>query len=266
MSIVKTWLTRWTQKSSLLLAFDHLDEQGMEEFRTQVQEVSKYYSWSTLRQVVDDLAQVRIKEVATVLFRNPRKSILLKALPILREYKIPSTIFLRSDCIGLNRLPPQEELSIYQQKYSSHFSPGEFERMLARAWESPLECDQELKALRKTLGPLPVEQVDPLTYFATWGEIADLDKNLVEFGIGLNCSPKQSEIIGDEILFIRRQLGAAPQFGLGLIGKENNYTRGMEWKRAQIAALGLKARVGSAAGAVTKGSDCYDLPVWQFSS
>src|SRR4051812_9082679 len=101
--------------NALILAYDHLDFDGGERLRTQVDEVRKFYEMSRLSDIVDSLAAGQPLGRAAVVFHASRKSLFVRALPFLRAEDIPVTIFVHGEWLGTNRLPPAEELRFYRR-------------------------------------------------------------------------------------------------------------------------------------------------------
>ena len=94
--------------------------------------------------------------------------------------KSPSRFFSGPDCIGLNRLPPEEELGLYEEHYPGRIAEADLARWKMRAWEAPTETEAFLLACRRDIGPLPLERLDPNVFFTTWGKIIGLPPAEVE--------------------------------------------------------------------------------------
>ena len=94
-------------KNSLILVYDHLTENS--PFGDQLDEVSRFYKFTKLGDLVDRLKRGKVRGRATVVFSHARKSLFLHGVPILRARNIPVTVFLHPDCVGTNRLPGEEE-------------------------------------------------------------------------------------------------------------------------------------------------------------
>ncbi len=256
----------WKSSNSVILEFDHIDDKNMDDFVQQIEEVEKYYAFDRLENLARRVFQRKKLGLASIFFKNPRKSVLLRAVPFLLEKKIPFTISLRADCIGLNRLPIEEELNLYLRKYPEKFSAETQAQLFDWGWSHPQKAEAFLLGLRKTVGPLPLEAVDPTFFFATWGKLLEIPNEWVSWGITLNVSPQLTSWVENEILFMRQQLGQHPQVARVHYPSENHRVFPFEWDEASLKKLALEACVGRLDGAVTHSSDWWNLPVWRFST
>ncbi len=112
-------------KNSLILLYDHLSEEGMEAFESEIEEVRKYYKMAKLSEVLGASEQAPLQMgFACVLFRQARKSVFLRAVPYLVGESIPFAVGLLPECIGTNRLPIEEEKQIPIEKRdpTTHFA------------------------------------------------------------------------------------------------------------------------------------------------
>jgi hypothetical protein len=214
--------------NSVILEWDHIDDLGFAGLQEQVEEVSKYYRFSSLEELCQRLKDKKRQGLAVLTFRNPRKSVLLRAVPYLIGKKIPFTLFLRSDCVGLNELP-KPEMELFRQ------------------------------SLRNEPGAPELKTVDPTRFFATWGKLNELPRNLVEWGITLTKSESDLKVVEDEILFMRHRLGIAPR-----VAKLENSE--LAWTERSLAHLGLIACLNATQGAVKRNSVWFNLPIWHFSA
>lgn len=259
------WPNWFREKNSLILEYDHLEESSVDTFREQVEEVGRYYKFVGLSEIGISLQKKKNLGTAAIVFRNPRKSVLLRAVPLLIDKKIPFTLFLRADCVGLNRLPPEEELDWIERNSPKKLEPEKRSNFLKGCWENPLKADELLKVVRSELGPMPIEKLDPMLFFSTWGKLVELPQELVTWGITLYTAPDQSQYLEDEILFIRRLVGRAPEVGkLGSLSSLLKINK--MWHEASLSRLALSACVGNLDGAVTHSNSRWDLPVWHFST
>ncbi len=163
-------------KNSLILAYDHLTPEAAEVLDEQITEVGQYYKFTKL----SELAARKTYGLAAVVFLNPRKSFQLRGLSSLAGRDIPATLFIQPDCVGMNRLPPDEELRLFQDAY-----PGAPARLPDGDADT---VDRFLQGLRQSLGPLPVDKLDPTLFFTTWGKLLEIPPELREFGLHLGSS------------------------------------------------------------------------------
>ncbi len=249
------------QSNSVVLEFDHINDSELETFEGQIEEVEKYYQFSKLEEIGLRVKLGKRQGFAAILFKNPRKSVLLRIVPFLVGKKIPFTIFLRTDCVGLNKLPHDEELNFYSQKYPEKLTQEVLEQKKKILWNSPDEIETFLRSLRKEMGPLPLELIDPTFFFSTWGKLIELPKELVEWGITLYVSSNQRSVVENEILFMRQQLGVLPR-----VARVAQFTQDAVWNETSLSQLNIAACVTGSYGAVTRESQWWDLSVWRFST
>lgn len=238
-------------KNSLILCYDHLEDDSTREMLEQIDEVRQYYEAAPLSTVVSNLEKGRVKGTFSVLFKNPRKSVFLRAVPRLLDREIPMAFALRADCIGTNRLPQEEELELYAEGYRDHSE--EFRRQKEKIWTDPDSVDSFLFDARKRFGPLPVDKANPTTYFVTWGKILEIPKRHREIALGIWFSPAQKQKFESEKSFIETQIGEKMQ--VGLANKVDSSLQKSE----------LKAIVTPSVGAVDKTTSLFDLPQWSFA-
>jgi hypothetical protein len=249
------------QKNSLIVEFDHIDDKNIEDFEGKIEEIGKYYRFSSLEEISSRLANRKKQGLAAVVFNNPRKSVLLRAIPFLAAQSIPFTCFLRADCIGLNKLPLEEELSFYSEAYPEKLSSSLVAQKITEAWTRPQEVEKYLLGLRKDLGPLPLDKIDPTFFFATWGKLLELPKDLIEWGVTLYASEQNAKLIEDGIFFMRHQLKTVPKVArLGVQGQL------LGWSESSLKGFSFSACLGGNEGAVTQASQWSDLPIWRFSA
>jgi len=168
-------------KNSILVSFDYEGPESFLDLENQIIAIEEHYRFNKL----SELAQQKKMGKAFLVFENPRKGTILKGLPTLVSRKLPFTLFVDPDYVGLNRLPLVEELQAYQKAYPEKWAPAEHLKWVERASQNPSEVDDFLKKCRSELGPLPVEQLDPLSFFSTWGKLNEWPPELIEFGLSV---------------------------------------------------------------------------------
>ena len=237
---------------SLLLRYDHLDGMRMDELEEQLDEIGEFYRFSKLSDIVGGRRRP-VRGGAAVLFENARKSLFLWAAPLLMRKQIPFTVFLRPDCIGLNRLPVSEEVAAFQEQYADRLSQTEAMGLVDLAWHDPGEVETRLLHLRRQLGPLPVEKLDPTRFFATWGKILEIPPDCIEFGWHLTSGPDNPKLLGDAIEFIRRQTKRVVRMAFS--EREGH-------SRNSLAGFGIEGLVTGNSWAVERDTDAFCLPCW----
>lgn len=258
-----SFLNWFGQRNGVILEFDHIKEEDLESFCEQIDEVQKYYSFVKLEELGERLKKNKRLGIASVVFKHPRKSVLLRAVPYLLEKKVPFTFAIRPDCVGVNRLPLEEEYELFAQKYAEQIKLNPKAQFIEQCWREPKNAEQFLLNLRKQLGPLPLELADPTQYFSTWGKLIEISKDWVSWGIHLHHSPQHSNELGNEIIFMRQLLGQEPR--AAILSQSSIGQRAEDlWDKASLEKLNLVVCVGTEQGAVTHSSDWWNLPVWRF--
>jgi len=219
-------------RNSILLAFDHLEPAGVEDFEARVEEVGRYYDLVSVSEISSRLPGRGALGLAAIVFTEARQSLFLRAAPILRGRGIPFTVFCRPDCLGTNRLPSDEEARLYLEKV-----PGA--RGLATG---------DPRILRERLGPLPYDEIDPTLFFIRWGRLRDFPPELVEVGVraGVNDQLRQDAEFIRTVL--QREVRTA--FSDGKVPVE------------RLREAGLAALATRRTGAINRGTSPTDLPVW----
>lgn len=220
-------------KNSLILAYDHLTQETVEEMESQLDEVGQYYRFVKL----SELALRRSLGLASVVILNPRKSAQLRGFSLLAGRDIPATIFIQPDCVGLNRLPPDEELAAFQAAYPD--APS------ALPSGGPEAIDSFLRGLRQRLGPLPVDKMDPTLFFTTWGKLLEIPPPLREFGLHLGG--------GGDLAYLSKQVKEEVRLAYSPRTPETDLRRD-----------GIAAVLTPQAGLVDKNTPLWRLPTYKF--
>ncbi len=248
------WRSLTGPRNSLILLYDHLTEESAKEFEGQITEVSRYYRFVKLSNLIDAARKGDTIGLASVAFRHPRRSAWTRALPFLRAENIPATFFLSGDGVGMNRLPLEEELEWYAKTYPESFSAERMVGLQEEVWENPQGLDAKLLTFRRETGPLPLEKLDPALFFMTWGKLLEIPPELREFGFHLSYNPRHEESLREALKFLSIQTGNPPRVALS--------ARSFP----EYEAWGFCGVTGSRIGAVTPGVSLGDLPVWSFPS
>ncbi len=243
--------------TSLIFAYDRMNASWEGEMQEQLDEAAKYYKFVKLSEIVSRLNAKDSQGLASVVFTHARKSLFLRALPVLRAREIPVTVFLDVDSIGLNRLPAEEELALYRESYPDKISESDYAAMLEKAWREPKEANALLRGYRQTVGPLPLDKIDPMLFFVTWGKILEIPPALFEAGLSVSSTPANAEHLGDSLDFIRHQLGRSVMLAHNPRAPEGE---------AELKRAGIEAVLTRREGVVDKKTSPMDLPYWNWSA
>lgn len=224
--------TLFGPRNSLILLYDLTSGEALARMEEETREIGEYYEWAPLPQIAKgSLGQ------AAIAFFHPRKRVVREAVPKLSGAGTPFTLFLRSDCIGLNRLPIEDELDL------RGIAEPERGKYIAEVWQHPEE--------RPRLGALPLETADPLNYFATWGEILAATPSLRSVGLHLFFDPDDAERLRAEKKFLEMQMAQA--IDLMLVPRAKN-----PWE-TNLRAAGFSAVLTLEEGAVDKKTNAFQL-------
>ena len=235
--------------NSVVLLYDFVGENELEKLRQHLEEVERYYRFGTLASLVENQAKKKMG-IAAVVFKHPRKSVFLRAVPELVSRGIPFTLFLQPDTVGTNRLPLSEELELFAKGYPNQ--KDSFLLRIAQADTDPASVDEFLKQCRATVGPLPIHVANPEDFFVSWGKIVDIPKNLRE--LGLHFSPRllEGNFATKERKFVMDQTNSQPRLLYSSSGIADSARR----------VPGIIACLTPHKGAVERGTDPFDLPQW----
>ncbi|MBI1861353.1 MAG: hypothetical protein HYR96_10595 [Deltaproteobacteria bacterium] len=112
---------------------------------------------------------VRGKGTAIIL-STARKGTLVQVCPSLEQRALPATVMVSVDRVGLNALSLEDERALYS---------------LAR----PDATTTDPAALRRILGPLPLDRINPLIFPAMWRDLSKLTATLFVLG----CDARDAE-------------------------------------------------------------------------
>ncbi len=247
-------LRRWIgPKNSLIVAFDTWESLALEELEDQLDHIEAYYRFVKLSALAQDVSKGTPSGLASIVFLHPRKGLFLKVLPELMSRSIPVTIFVDTELTGTNRLPPQEELAVYQTEYPKQMNEKEVATRI-REWTSGSQLDPDpLLALLHSLGPFPVEKSNPLNYMATWGKIGEVPGSLREIGIRLSRPLRFDEDFVNQCRFIQQRCNGDVKVATGKPWLPSDET---------LKKIGIHAVITQRIGAVEKGVSVFDLPTF----
>ncbi len=245
---------RWLRPAhSILIDFD-ID---YTDFESKIEEVRRHYDCVTLDSILKGLADGSPRGMAAIIIREARKGFFLRPLSFLLTENIPFTLFLRPDCIGLNRLPPEEELETYHQAYPQVLDRKQCQDWKERIWLEPNRVEIFLKEARARLGPLPIPTLDPLHFFATWGRVVEMPRNQLQLGLSLPSSPMGEYGLDDLLRFARTQVGREVTVA--------SASRSLSFARKLLERAGIRAAIGPVRGVVDSKTDPFELPIWSLN-
>lgn len=249
----------FSKKNSVIVPFEYTNPDCFQDLAEQVHALKEHYQLSLLSEGIDRFRNKGKLGWASLVFETPRKGALVRAFPELISLEVPFFVFIDPDYVGLNRLPVQEELSLYREHYSDLFTQTDYEAWLQRSRLMPEETDLFLKECRKKLGPLPIDKIDPLSFFATWGKIMELPAQLIDFGVSLSCEIKSKQFLEEKLIFMSQQLKRRPQI---IRAPVSGFS---EEELKILQQCNVRAVVGHEVAAVEKKSPLTHLPIWKLT-
>lgn len=242
--------------NSVIVPFDYRDRESFSDFEEQLRVIQQHYKIVKMSQLVESIRKRKRQGLAAIALSNPRKGVMLQAVSALVSLELPFIVFLDPDLVGLNRLPMNEELRIYQENYPELFSVSDLQYWLSKVSSEPGKVDEFLKQARSKIGPLPIDHLDPLQFFSTWGKLIEISPELVEFGFNLDHQELNQEALEKKFKFFNYQLKDYPKFGR-CVGRSLSKT-----EEAVLRHMGIEAVLTAQEGEITRDSDLYHLPIW----
>lgn len=245
-----------TPPNSLILAAELFQRLGREAVEQTLDEVGRHYRFVKLTEWIDSFRAGEGNGLAIVIFEDVRNRSMRQWLPLFLDRSIPVTFFLRPNCIGLNRLPLEQELDAFNRAYPSAFDPIGISTWKERAWDSPEVVEEFLIGLRGKAGPLPVSQLDPMDYFVTWGRVLEFPEALRDFGLVVDRDPAKSLFIESQKTFIRQQTGV--QVRIARSDRIDPKIR--DW----ASRFSLDGWIVPSDGILDRNVDLLNLPLWRW--
>lgn len=236
------------QKNALVLLYDPKTSQEVAEVQEHLEEVGKYYSFTTLSTLGSLLERKKTLGQVAICFKHPRKRLFLELLPELLNKEIPCTVFIRPECVGVNRLPREEELEAYEKAYPEYRE--KFQSLKSALLANPLEVDVFLEKARKEIGPLRVDAMDPLDFFVTWGKIVEIPPSLLDLGLFIPSHINAGINYESERKFLETQT------------KRPCTTVYAPNDVSDFSGIAIKAALGSVNGQIEQSSNSLNLPIW----
>jgi hypothetical protein len=242
-------------RNSLVLAYDHLDARAAEEFETQIEEVGRFYKFAKLSELAQPAKRSPALGRAAIVFLQARRSVLMRAVPYLVSREIPFTLFLDPECIGLNTLPFEEEMALLRAARGGQISLAPADE--AALWHNPAKRNPAWAQARRDFGPLPIDNLDPMRFFSTWGQIVDIHPSIMEAGLHLFAHPASPDVAAG-LAFVRTQVRRDVSVAFCPYPVSDIESR--------LSSLGLVAAVSSEYGEVRAGTPRYSLPRFKFEA
>jgi peptidoglycan/xylan/chitin deacetylase (PgdA/CDA1 family) len=201
------------------------------QFEMQMLYLRKHYRVLSLAEIVDELADPPEKatQAVAVTFDDGYSDLYRYALPILREYQIPATIYLIANCIESGEVPWYDRVFLALQLASetvelgvagiAPVKPGSAERIetaarvIAELRRMPVSERQEFCRQLERQIPLPPDQLRGR--MLNWGQVFEMRKAGVAFGAHTLSHPALSQLSSGEISYELRESRRILEASLG---------------------------------------------------
>jgi peptidoglycan/xylan/chitin deacetylase (PgdA/CDA1 family) len=260
---------------------------GVERFEWQMRYLAEHCLCVSLSRLLKEIRHGRIEpHSVAVTFDDGFRNNYTTALPILRRYGVPATIFLPAGYIGTDRLlwpealacslaaskgetlsldgatlslrTPADKVSVYQA-ITRHLKGYRADQV-----------ENFINDLRATLGLTPAESgcaaMQTQFEFLSWDEVRAMQRSgLIEIGSHsvhhrrlAHLSPDEArDEITESKRMLERELGEAPYFAYPYGGRPQDFS---DIHREMAIAAGYRAIITAMHGTVHAGSDPYELP------
>lgn len=242
-------------RNSLIVVFDPKSPDEFDKFESKIEELGRYYSFAKLSALVGKNKAKPEMGLACVVIENPRVAFFQSYTPWLLEKNIPFTLFLRADCIGMNRLPHEEEWAIYRRVHPDKISESEMVEAVSNAWENPSSIESRLSELRAKYGPFPLNSLEPMQFFSTWGKVTELPSGLVDYGVRLTESPSDRARLSETVKFVSSRVHS--ELTVALSPRPVSSVTSLQ-------SVGIHGLVGPNAGIVEPHTSVWELPRYEF--
>lgn len=260
---------------------------GVEDFERQMRYLAEHCRCVPLSRLLEEIHHGRIApHSVAVTFDDGFRNNYTNALPILRRYGVPATIFLPAGYIGTDRLlwpealacylaaSDQETLALDGHALSLRTSTDKASayRAITRRLKG-YRADQVedfINGLRATLG-LTLAEPGPAAMrtqfeFLSWEEAHAMQRSgLIEIGSHSVHHRRLAQLSPDAARYeiteskrmLERELGEAPYFAYPYGGRPLDFG---DTHRDMAVAAGYRAIITAMHGTVQTGSDPYELP------
>lgn len=247
---------RWTRTNhSLVIAFDKFPNWECLPLEQDIAEISRFYQFVTLSELSEAHSQKSAQGLASLIFLQARKGVAVRAIPILIQKKVPFSVMICPSYVGTNRLPFLEELDTYFAAYSDILNAQDIRSLKKQAWSDPDGAHEGWSTLKSRCGRLPVEHLNPLDLFMTWGALREFPGSLVDFGYHLNFSSRHTAQMKSEIDFIRRRIDRSVKLGYLPLCEEEDSVR--------LLPLGITTLIANLKGELTPNTPLTRVPLWK---
>lgn len=255
-------------------------------FEKQIAYLSEHFRCVSMSTLLDDLARGEIQPyTVAVTFDDGYRNNFTQALPVLRRYNVPATLFITNGYISSGQMLWPEwaictltqskvselkfagqtlDLSGSEARQSSYRAAAKIFKSIAPE-EIPAHVDQLLAAAQLTRAEVQGSGLGQMFAALSWNEIREMrDSGLFEFGAHthnhwrltqLNPAQARSEIINAKTL-IENQIGLVPYFAYPH-GNPSDYDA---THRLLAIEAGYRAVFTAVTNTITLYSDPYDLP------
>ncbi len=214
-----------------------------EKLSALIEELTKSYSLQALSDAVGRMGSFALA------FTHPRKLWVREFLPVLIEKKVSCTVFVLADCVGTNRLPPEDDLAAYHQEFPTIFTQTICDELLKLSWESPAGYLERFEKKRKEAIRPPIAAWKPENFMTTWGALSRLPP-FIE--VGLFADNSDLELLRKAKTTIEKLSGKVISAALVLQGE----------KGLDLQDLGIQSVVIGRRGVVHLKTDRMALPHW----
>jgi peptidoglycan/xylan/chitin deacetylase (PgdA/CDA1 family) len=258
-----------------------------ERFAKQIGYLAKNFRCVSLATLVNELNLGAIKPyTVTVTFDDGFRNNYTTAFPILKQYRVPATIFIPTQYIGSTRLLWPEYLACILA-LSKHATTDILGRSfplrtpeektaaykaLTRSFKAyhPDDIDAEIEHLMQRVG-LSREEVEQSSVYSSlrmldWPEIDELrESRLIEIGSHTISHRRLHQLSTDEALYeivesrrdLEQKIGKVKWFAYPYGGREDDFT---DEHRNMAIQAGYEAIATCMAGTINRDSSVYELP------
>ena len=269
------------------LTFPLSQHLGVERFEWQMRYLAENCRCVPLSRLVQEIRRHRIEPYSVaVTFDDGFRNNYSNALPILRRYGVPATIFLPAGYIGTDRLLWPEALACYLAASDRETLALDGQTLSLRTPADKASAygaitrhlkgyranrvDDFISGLRASLGLAPTEPgpsaMRTQFEFLSWDEARAMrGSGLIEIGSHSVHHRRLAQLSADEARYeiteskriLERELGETPYFAYPYGGRPQDFD---DVHRKMAIAAGYQAIITAMHGTVQSGSDPYELP------
>jgi peptidoglycan/xylan/chitin deacetylase (PgdA/CDA1 family) len=231
------------------------------EFRKQMEHLRKYYKVVSIDEAVVTVGSPSDKPRAVVTFDDGYENNYTVAYPILKEFRIPATIFIVPSMIGRSRLFWYDKLMVFLKGYKSEASINRI--IQAQKTKHPHTIDNDVDELVRGYRPIHVSSVQETYGILTYEQIHDMQNSgMVTFDSHTNRHEILTKLDWNEsVRSIRESLDVLKSNGIKC-GKVFCYPNG-SYDRSHfgmLRSLGFSCAVSTISGKFDKLSQHFGVP------